>query len=224
MPVRRLRRPKVKGGKKVSYTLIEKHTQVGQAMYARLTAVREDPAHQEIQQARIALAWCTSWKPNVDGLVILGKCKKATELDRELAPYDFVILLNQAWWYDVKTTDEFRDAVIDHELCHAAPQLDPRTLEQVRDERNRPVWRTRKHDVEEFIGVIQRRGVYRRNLELAYAAARRHALGGFVSCGECSQDGWRQVEGGKAQRCQCFLAWQARVDGVQAPAAMAAAS
>jgi hypothetical protein len=224
--VRKLRRPK-QAGKRVAYKLIDPKSDQGKSMYARLRAELEQPHHEDIAQARVALAWCTSWKPDVDGRVTLGKCRKASDLDREFIQFDYVILLNQAWWFDLNVDDAMRDAVLDHELCHAAPALDLRTGDQVRDERGRLCWRIRKHDLEEFVGVAERRGTYKRDIEAFYAALRRAAVAGYEPCADCKETpGWRAVAGAEGQpprvtRCECWSAWRSRVDGVT-PALQAA--
>lgn len=160
--------------KKVSYTLIPIDEAPGPEMYGMLERVREE-AHEELLPARVALAWCTSWKADVDSRVILGKCKKASDLDRELHRFDFVILLNAEWWQDAAVKDHMREALLDHELSHAAPKMGE-DGEQVEDERGRKVWRTRKHDIEEFSGVVERRGLYKCDLEAFAQALRRSKM------------------------------------------------
>src|SRR5688572_26973345 len=87
--VNRMAPKKLKGSKRVSYQLIDPESDTGKPIYKLLRdLVREH--HDEVGKARFAIAWCTSWKMDVDGRVTLGKCKKASELDRELAKYDFV--------------------------------------------------------------------------------------------------------------------------------------
>jgi len=137
--------------------------------------------HGELLDARIALAWCTSWKLDVDGHQVLGRCRRATDLDRELHAWDFVILLNREWWEHEQCTPLQRDALLDHELCHATTRDDPHTGEPQRDARGRICYRLRKHDLEEFIAIAQRWGVWKRDLELfarglAMAAARGQRL------------------------------------------------
>jgi hypothetical protein len=162
-----------KGPKKVSYELIAVGSLAGERMYPLLdTLVAEH--HSEIAGARIALAWNTSWKADTDGRLVLGKCKKASDLDRELAPYDFVILLLKSFWEDARTSDAQRAALLDHELCHAAPKEDPETGENMEDERGRLVYRTRRHDIEEFGCIVERHGLYKRDLE-AFARSIRRA-------------------------------------------------
>lgn len=158
---RRSRKPK--GPKKVSYQLIDRER--SPAMY-RLLARLVEQHHSELKDARIALAWCSSWRADVDGRITLGQCKKASDLDRELMAWDFIILLQQAFFADVSVTDEQRAALIDHELCHATVKLDPLTHEPIEDERGRTVYRLRRHDLEEFGEIVERHGCYKRDLEL----------------------------------------------------------
>src|SRR5438067_2592834 len=149
--------------KKVSYRLITNGSDEGRAMY-RLLRELVTAHHPDLLGANIALAWCTSWKPDADGIVTLGKCKKASDLDRELAVYDFIILLRESFWIDPLVTDAQRRALLDHELCHAAVKLDEHG-EPVEDERGRVVYRVRKHDIEEFTEIVERHGTYKRDLE-----------------------------------------------------------
>src|SRR3990167_4639918 len=105
--------------KRVSYELIAPRSHSGEPMYQLLFA-ELGAHHGHLKEARITLAWNTSWKPDVDGRVTLGKCKKASDLDRELADYDFVILLRRDFWESPIVSDAQRLALLDHELMHAA--------------------------------------------------------------------------------------------------------
>jgi putative metallopeptidase len=159
--------PKVKKPKRhekrVAYKLIPKDSAAGKPMYAMLDRLIEQH-HTELTHARIALAWNLSWKPDADGIKKLGKCKKASDLDRELASWDFVIVLSQEFWSDAQVNDSQRKALLDHELEHATVRFD-REGEPLRDERGRVVYRMRKHDIEEFRSVIARNGMYKRDLQ-----------------------------------------------------------
>jgi len=157
--------------KKVSYQLIKRDSDAGRPIYAMLKDLIEQH-HEELTNARLAVAWNLSWKPDADGRVTLGKCKKASDLDRELAAFDFVILLQAEFWQDAEVTEDQRRALLDHELCHATVKLDE-TGEPARDERDRIVYRIRKHDVEEFSEIVRRHGCYKRDLEQFAAALRR---------------------------------------------------
>jgi hypothetical protein len=169
--------------KPIAYELIPRQSDLGRGLYARLDGILERH-HEDLWNhgARIALAWAKAWKPDVDGRWILGKCKKATDLDRELAPFDFVILLNREFWQNPRVTDVQRDALLDHECCHGAIVRDQRG-EPREDEAGRVVFRIRKHDVEEFRDVVARHGLYKADLvdfARGLAEAQRAIVGGFV--------------------------------------------
>jgi len=123
-----------------------------------------DKYHPDLNKARIALAWRKKLKRDQDGHLILGRCVKASDLQRELIDWDFVILLNREVWLDDAFTPEKKRALVDHELCHAAAARDKDGFPK-RDERDRFVWRTRKHDIEEFRDVVKRHGCYKADLE-----------------------------------------------------------
>jgi hypothetical protein len=167
--------------KSIAYQLIARDTETGAPLYERVYAI-VDAHHEEISQAnvRIALAWAKSWKPDIDGRLTLGKCKKATDLDRELSPFDFVILLNREWWLHPRTTEAQREAVLDHECCHMAIARDAQTGEPVIDDRGRNVFRMRKHTIEEFTEIVDRHGIYKHDVEAFARAVYRaeHATGG----------------------------------------------
>jgi len=167
---RRVKKPR-QHAKRVSYKLIARDTNEGKAMYPMLSKLIEQH-HDELTNARIALAWNTAWKADVDGRQKLGKCKKSSDLDRELAAFDFVVMLQMEWWQNATVTDDQRRALLDHELCHATVRLD-RDGEPMRDERGRVVYRTRKHDIEEFSEIVERHGLYKRDLERFASALRR---------------------------------------------------
>ena len=144
--------------KKVNFELIEEPSEP----YRILDEMRR--FHPAIADANIALAWRKELKPDKDGHLVLGKCIKATDLQREFSDYDFIILLNREVWEDSEFTDEKKRALVDHELCHATVATDDDGEKY--DERGRKVWRVRKHDIEEFYAIINRHGCYKRDLEL----------------------------------------------------------
>lgn len=154
---------KPKGPKAVNYFLIDRNTESGGQMYNLLDALVAE-YHQDLSAARFALAWNTSWQPDVDGRVTLGKCKKASDLDRELAAYDFVIILREEFWKHPRVSDVQRSALLDHELMHAAVKYDARGETEF-DERGRVLYRIRKHDIEEFGDIVQRYGCYKGDIE-----------------------------------------------------------
>lgn len=131
--------------------------------------------HDDLAKARIAVAWMLDVKPDRDGHLTLGRLKKATDLDREFREYDLVVMLNSTVWKNLDNKQ--RTALVDHELCHAALQRD-KNGEPIRDERDRLCYRTRKHDIEEFVAVVKRHGMYLSDIaELVKAAAESPLFG-----------------------------------------------
>ena len=161
-----------KGPKKVSYEVVPDES----PEYERLAGLVAE-SHDHLANARIALAWNTGWKDDADGRITLGQCKKVSDLDRELHEFDFVIVLNREYWNAFN--DAQRDALLDHELCHAQAKVDEHG-EQEQDERGRPVWRIRKHDVEEFGEIVKRHGLWKHDLELFARAMAVRAQDGKV--------------------------------------------
>jgi hypothetical protein len=131
--------------------------------YELLAEIRAEN-HFDTAEASIALAWKKGTKPDVDGRLVLGRCVKASDLQRELVDYDFVIVLNKEVWEDPDFNRERKLALLDHEMCHAARAVDD-DGEKKTDSKGRPVWRTRGHDIEEFTEIVNRRGCWKRDLE-----------------------------------------------------------
>ena len=195
--------------KTVSYELLTRDSVIGHPMYALLDELITK-YHQDLRDARIALAWCTSWKPDVDGRVTLGKCRRASDLDRELAAFDFIILLRRAFWQHPQVTDTQRTALLDHELCHGALKFDA-TGEPVEDARGRKVYRVCKHDIEEFTVIVARHGCYKADLEAFAKALGREKPIPFTPCEACQDSpGWVPVvvDGvARVTRCACYVQW-----------------
>ena len=153
--------------KKVSYRLIPDDAE--HAHMHRLLNELIIEHHAHLKDARIALAWHKGWTADKDGRVTLGKCKRATDLDRQLAKFDFVIILNREFWTHPDVTEVQRRALVDHELYHAEIARDDAS-EPIEDETGRIVYRIRKHDIEEFASIVERYGCYKHDLE-NFAAA-----------------------------------------------------
>jgi hypothetical protein len=116
--------------------------------------------HSHLEGARIALAWRFGWKGDPDGRMILGRCHKASDLNRQLHNFDFVILLNNEVWTSAEFSDAQKRALLDHELCHAAVALDKDGFpKQGADDRTK--YRIRKHTIEEFHEVVDRHGIWK---------------------------------------------------------------
>lgn len=146
--------------KRPNFTLVERNDQA-----YRLLTRAINKWHDELLEARIVLAWRCNWEHNSDGHLVLGMCVRASELQKELAAYDFVILLNREVWEATDFTHDKKMALLDHELCHAAPSISEDDGAQKLDSKGRLQWRIRQHDIEEFRGVVERHGCYKADLE-----------------------------------------------------------
>jgi hypothetical protein len=208
--------------KTVSYQVIPRSTAIdypATQMYALLDEL-VDQHHEDLRKARIALAWCTSWKPDVDGRVVLGKMQKASDLGRELAPFDFVVLLSKRFWMHPETKETQKRALLDHELCHGALAHDA-AGEPIENERGQLVFRIRKHDLEEFSAIVQRHGIWKSDIEQFARALKLGEVPEFKPCAECKgTPGWVYVKdliGNTAvTRCRCFVEWSQQRHAVPA--------
>jgi hypothetical protein len=156
---------KVKTGKKVNFLLIPEQDSQGivPEPYKILDEVRK-LHHGDTKEARVALAWRLRTKADKDGRIVLGKCLKVSDLHREFADYDFIVTLNKEFWEEPSVTKEQRMALLDHEMMHAAPSYNGETGEHEVDERGRYLFRVRGHDFEDFNDIIQRHGIWKRDL------------------------------------------------------------
>jgi hypothetical protein len=93
--------------------------------------------------------------PKKGGMAVWGKTEKVGGLHAYLAKGGmcdfFVILIAEPMWRDL--TAEQRIALVDHELCHCGEDVDKGTLAVI------------PHDVEEFVGVVSRHGLWRKALD-----------------------------------------------------------
>lgn len=126
--------------------------------------------HDHLAEANIALAWNLSWSADPDGRLILGKCKKVGDLDRQLHGYDFVILLNKTAWEHAEFDSAKKRGLIDHELCHAQVKLD-KNDDIVKDELGKVVYRIKKHSLEEFREIVQRHGMWKDDIRVFVQSA-----------------------------------------------------
>jgi putative metallopeptidase len=151
--------PKARKPKPVNYDLIPDNNEA----YKLLDTVR-DKWHEDMYGAKIALAYRKRLKRDKDGFLMLGRCVKVSDLQKEFIPFDFIIVLNREVWTDISFDKKRKLALLDHEMCHASLSLD-RDLERTTDEKGRTVYRTRRHDIEEFRSVVEHHGCYKADLE-----------------------------------------------------------
>ncbi len=120
-------------------------------------ADRVDGVLRNLDQAKIALAWREGWKPDVDGVVKLAQIRKATDADKYLfgGEWDYVIELNAEAW--PRLSADRQRQVMDHELYHAAPDLDRHGKQKI-NAREALCWRMRKHYFQEHREIVERYG------------------------------------------------------------------
>jgi len=116
--------------------------------------------HERLKEARFILLWKSGWKTDKDGILIRAKIRKISEAEREVwGDFDYMILLHRELWGCKGFSEANRRHDMDHELCHAAPEIDDSTGEQLRDERDRLCWRLVKHPIQTFPELIERHGL-----------------------------------------------------------------
>ena len=149
--------------KKITYEFIDKQSEVGRPMYAM---VRElvDSYHEGLKEARIAVAWALAWKPDQDGYIVTVKISRASDLHRELAPYELVLQINREWFYRPSTTPHLQRVEIDKVLHSVTCRLDG-TGATMHDEHLRALFRGVRPDVQEYKAHLERWGIYSSEIE-----------------------------------------------------------
>lgn len=117
------------------------------------TSVRKQH-HPDLKDAIFAYVFVPK-APVRRGKLTLGTASKAGKVLQLLAKVDFVISLARDRWEEL--TPEQRKALLDHEFSHCAPKTNPKG--------DRVGWQTVGHDVEEFCAVLERWGLWHRDVE-----------------------------------------------------------
>ena len=125
--------------------------------------------HSTIEGAHIALVWAHDVKPDRDGHLVWGKTRKVTALERTFHPHDFIIALTYTVWTTLP--DVAKRALLDHELEHCASR---------ETDDGEVVYYVKKHDLEEFVSIVRRYGLWRTEVEsFVNAALKREQKGLF---------------------------------------------
>lgn len=98
-----------------------------------------------------------------DDKVIAGMCVRVDDRNRSVHDYDFIIEIAKDVW-DEAPTEEFKTALVDHELGHAGIRMDEEGDVRYDEKTNRPKTYIKKHDIEEFEDVLDRHGAYHKAL------------------------------------------------------------
>ena len=110
--------------------------------------------------------------PKAKGREIWGTCRKVSSLNAFLAneqegsdPF-FVIVISEPVW-DVLPADK-REALIDHELCHAWAEANQKEDDDEADPMKLSI---KPHDLEEFVCIVRRHGLWRDDVKSFVDAA-----------------------------------------------------
>lgn len=113
-----------------------------------------------------------------DDKVIAGMCIRVDDRNRVIHDQDFIIEIAKDVWEDA--TQEFRRALMDHELGHAGIRMDENGDVIYDEKTNRPKTYIKKHDIEEFEDVLERHGAYHKALRQfleAFARSKKKKAG-----------------------------------------------
>lgn len=129
--------------------------------------------HDELAEAKIALAWAYEVKPDRDGHLVWGRARKVGPLERTFHDHDFVIVLNNKVWGALP--DVAKRALLDHELSHCGSK---------ESEAGDVSYYVRKHDLEEFVSIVRRYGLWRDTVQVFVDAALKREQGELFDEGE----------------------------------------
>jgi hypothetical protein len=158
-------------------------------LWAKETFIDEDAElvnedHEHLRQAEIGFVWT-----NVENVkrnrLVLGQCQLVSDSGEKWSAGRSVQQIREwfGWQPDflitiyapTAATMEHGDfmALLEHELYHAAQALDKEQQPRFNDETGAPVFAMRAHDVEEFVGVVERYGMTGANVARMVEAANR---------------------------------------------------
>ncbi len=127
-------------------------------------AIRAESHENRLKGARIRYVLTPGPKPVPGKRVDLGKPRRVSKVMKTVAKADFVISINWAAWQLLTETQ--RAALIDHELTHCEPKQDKDGL--------LIGWQIRKHDVEDFVEIVERRGLWQEDLQRLCRVVQAH--------------------------------------------------
>jgi hypothetical protein len=104
-----------------------------------------DQWHPDLKDARIGFVFRSEGIKHGDRLT-LAQASKVSPKMQVFMDFDFIIWISEEDFTQLTSTQ--REALIDHELCHCIFYEDDNTAKM------------RKHDVEEFICIVQRHGMW----------------------------------------------------------------
>ncbi|MET1174615.1 putative metallopeptidase [Paenibacillus amylolyticus] len=93
------------------------------------------------------------------GKLIYAKTKILSMYERFEMDAEILILVNKRMWEHL--TDQQKEALIFHELCHVEASVDKNGAPRNSPNDGRPVFRLCSHDLEEFKLVVEKYGLWR---------------------------------------------------------------
>lgn len=146
----------------------------------------ENPDHEHLQHATIGFLW-TNVSNTRKGRQIVGMCEmgeprgtmgkwpKARAQQQVISWFgfipDFIITIDAPYCQYACSDAEFC-ALIEHELYHAAQDVDQYGAPKFRKDSGLPVFTIRGHDIEEFVGVVRRYGAEASGVQSLIEAAK----------------------------------------------------
>jgi hypothetical protein len=130
--------------------------------------------HQHLLDFNVRIEYMfTDKTPKNNGKEVWGCCRKVSSLNAYLAkdnvdgdPF-FVIVISKDIW-DILPAEK-REALIDHELCHALAEANQKEDE---DDAEPVKLSIRPHDLEEFACIVRRHGTWKNDIEDFIKASR----------------------------------------------------
>lgn len=105
------------------------------------------------------------------GKITLGQAKVLSAFERHETGAELAVLINKDVW-DMMTNHQ-REALIYHELCHFEQMTDKEGSPKY-DDNNRPMYKVIGHDLEEFVSVVKRYGLWMEDVKQLVKAADEH--------------------------------------------------
>jgi len=143
--------------------------QWARSMFIDDGAIMENPEHAHLKPAHIGWCW-TNVPAKRHGRIFLGQCEMPQETaatwgkargECQLRDWygvipDALITIYAPRW--MLMTDRQAMALIEHELSHAGHAKDEWGQPRFDRKTGQPIYAMRAHDVEEFVGVVERYG------------------------------------------------------------------
>lgn len=123
--------------------------------------------HPHLRDARIRYLWRDGGAWTSGSKTVLAKASKLGSQAQFLSEdFDAVILVDTNRWAEL--SEEQRVALVDHELAHLRQSTGGKYDLPLVQPNGRPVLHVVRHDVEEFVDVIRRHGLW--DIDLTHAA------------------------------------------------------